>query len=196
MWIFFTPNIINWLRAICPSSSVGAVHIAFKSLAIYLDVTNLDKSSRKQKIIKANKSFNRHTKIVILIATRLHTMRVKESKDCLDKKIKEDKKYQQTIGLLTRHLVSAIWKMIVDVVNMENNIICYSIYESFGDYIGDIVNQISQKVDTKNIILSGTAFANQPLYARIQKNLSLYNILTNKNIPISKESALYGAQYL
>ena len=82
------------------------------------------------------------------------------------------------------------------VANVENNLICYSIYESFGDYIGDIVNQISQKVDTKNIILSGTAFANQPLYARIQKNLSLYNILTNKNIPINKESALYGAQYL
>ena len=85
-----------------------------KSLALYLGVTNLDKSSGKQKGSKTNKASNRHAKIAILTATRLHAMRVKESKDYLDKKIKEGKKYQQAIRSLARHLVRVIWKMIVE----------------------------------------------------------------------------------
>jgi len=82
------------------------------------------------------------------------------------------------------------------IAGVENSLICYSLYESFGDYIGEIVPQIAQKVDTKDVAISGVAFANQPLFARVKRNLALYDILLNKNLPLSKESSIYGAIYL
>jgi hydrogenase maturation factor HypF (carbamoyltransferase family) len=73
---------------------------------------------------------------------------------------------------------------------------CYSIYESFGDYIGEIVPQLMDKTEATVITLSGETFANQSLYGRIQKTLGAKNPLMNKNFPIGKENAVYGALYL
>ena len=79
---------------------------------------------------------------------------------------------------------------------VENNFMCYSIYESFGDYIGEIVPQLTEKVDTRIVVLSGETFANQSLYGRIQRTLGQYKPLMNKNFPIGKENAVHGALYL
>jgi len=80
--------------------------------------------------------------------------------------------------------------------DVENSYMCYSIYESFGDYIGEIVPQLLEKVDTRLVVLTGETFANQSLYARIQRTLGQYKPLMNKNFPIGKESGVYGALYL
>ncbi|MDM5263955.1 hypothetical protein PF327_07060 [Sulfurovum sp. XTW-4] len=80
--------------------------------------------------------------------------------------------------------------------DVENNFMCYSIYESFGDYIGEIVPQLIEKTEAKIITLTGETFANQSLYGRIQRTLGQYNPLMNKNFPIGKENAVYGALYL
>ena len=80
--------------------------------------------------------------------------------------------------------------------DVENNFMCYSIYESFGDYIGEIVPQLVEKVDTRIVVLTGETFANQSLYGRIQRTLGQYKPLMNKNFPIGKENAVYGALYL
>lgn len=80
--------------------------------------------------------------------------------------------------------------------DVENNFMCYSIYESFGDYIGEIVPQLIEKVDTRIVVLTGETFANQSLYGRIQRTLGQYSPLMNKNFPIGKENAVYGALYL
>jgi len=80
--------------------------------------------------------------------------------------------------------------------NVENNFMCYSIYESFGDYIGEIVPQLMNKTDAKVLVLSGETFANQSLYGRIQRTVGQYKPLMNKNFPIGKENAVYGALYL
>jgi len=80
--------------------------------------------------------------------------------------------------------------------DVETNFLCYSIYESFGDYIGEIVPQLLEKVDTKTVVLTGETFANQSLYARIQRTLGQYQPLFNKNFPIGKENAVHGALYL
>ena len=80
--------------------------------------------------------------------------------------------------------------------DVENNFMCYSIYESFGDYIGEIVPQLVEKVDTRIVVLTGETFANQSLYGRIQRTLGQYSPLMNKNFPIGKENAVYGALYL
>ncbi|HIP14626.1 MAG TPA: hypothetical protein EYG74_03965 [Sulfurimonas autotrophica] len=80
--------------------------------------------------------------------------------------------------------------------DVETNFLCYSIYESFGDYIGEIVPQLLEKVDTKTVVLTGETFANQSLYARIQRSIGQYQPLFNKNFPIGKENAVHGALYL
>ncbi len=80
--------------------------------------------------------------------------------------------------------------------DVENNFMCYSIYESFGDYIGEIVPQLADKVGTRNVVLTGETFANQSLYGRIQRTLGTYKPMMNQNLPIGKENAVYGALYL
>ncbi len=80
--------------------------------------------------------------------------------------------------------------------DVENNYMCYSIYESFGDYIGELVPQLLEKVGAKTVVLTGETFANQSLYGRIQRTLGQYKPLMNKNVPIGKENAVYGALYL
>ncbi len=82
------------------------------------------------------------------------------------------------------------------IADVEPSMICYSIYESFGDYIGEIVNQISSSVKTKTVALSGETFANQALFARIQKRMGLYKPHFNKTLPIGNENAVFGALYL
>jgi hypothetical protein len=80
--------------------------------------------------------------------------------------------------------------------DVENNFMCYSIYESFGDYIGELVPQLTEKVDTNIVVLTGETFANQSLYGRIQRTLGQKNPLMSKNFPIGKENAVHGALYL
>ncbi len=78
----------------------------------------------------------------------------------------------------------------------EQAILCYSIYESFGDYIADIVTQLLAKTKAPALTLSGTTFANQSLWGRIQRNLALKKPLLNKNYPMGRENSVYGAQFL
>ncbi len=80
--------------------------------------------------------------------------------------------------------------------DVENNFMCYSIYESFGDYIGEIVPQLCDKVGSNIVTLTGETFANQSLYGRIQRTLGQKNPIMSKNFPIGKENAVHGALYL
>ena len=72
----------------------------------------------------------------------------------------------------------------------------YSIYESFGDYIRELVPQFCEKIDTRTIVLTGETFANQSLYARIERTLGQYKPLRNKKFSIGKENAVYGTMFL
>ncbi len=82
------------------------------------------------------------------------------------------------------------------VSGVEADILCYSIYESFGDYIADIVTQLSEKTKTTTLTLSGTTFANQSLWGRMQRNLGHKQPLLNRNYPMGRENSVYGAQFL
>ncbi|MCH9812322.1 MAG: hypothetical protein K0U47_00055 [Epsilonproteobacteria bacterium] len=79
---------------------------------------------------------------------------------------------------------------------VESDLICYSIYESFGDYIADIVTQLMEKTKATRLTLSGKTFANQSLWGRIQRNLGAKHPLLNRSYPIGKESVIFGANYL
>ncbi len=86
--------------------------------------------------------------------------------------------------------------MSYQIGGVENNFMCYSIYESFGDYIGELVPQLCDKVGSNIVVLTGETFANQSLYGRIQRTLGQKNPLMSKNFPIGKENAVHGALYL
>ena len=79
---------------------------------------------------------------------------------------------------------------------VESALMCYSIYESFGDYISEIVSQLIEKTKAENVTLTGETLANQALYARIQRHMGRRNLLFPKNYPIGKECAVHGAIYL
>jgi hypothetical protein len=79
---------------------------------------------------------------------------------------------------------------------VESELMCYSIYESFGDYISEVVSQLIEKTSAKNVTLTGETLANQALYARIQRHMGRKNLLFPKNYPIGKECAVHGAIYL
>ena len=79
---------------------------------------------------------------------------------------------------------------------VESELMCYSIYESFGDYISEIVSQLLEKTGAKNITLTGETLANQALYARIQRHMGRRNLLFPKQFPIGKECAVHGGIYL
>ncbi len=78
------------------------------------------------------------------------------------------------------------------LTNAENSLLCYSIYESFGDYIAEIVNQLMNKTKATTLTLSGKSFANQSLWGRIERNLSLKKPILNINYPIGVENEVYG----
>jgi len=79
---------------------------------------------------------------------------------------------------------------------VASDILCYSIYESFGDYIADIVTQLTAKTKTELLTLSGTTFANQSLWGRIDRNLGMRKPLLNKSYPIGRENGVYGGLFL
>jgi len=82
------------------------------------------------------------------------------------------------------------------VAGVETNLICYSIYESFGDYISEVSSQLIAKTKTKTVTLTGETLANQALYARIQRHMGLRELLFPKRFPIGKECAVHGGIYL
>jgi len=83
-----------------------------RSLAVYLGMANLDKSSGKYQGSKQSLSTNHHAKKVMIAAIMQHARHVEESKQYLQKKIAEGKKYQQAIRSIGRHLVRVLWSMI------------------------------------------------------------------------------------
>jgi len=92
----------------------------------------------------------------------------------------------------TAFLSSIISYQLADV---ETSILSYSIFESFGDYFNDILQELKGKTKATEIVLCGTHFANQSLFSRMQRNLKMTPPLMNKHYPIGKENAVVGGLY-
>jgi hypothetical protein len=82
------------------------------------------------------------------------------------------------------------------LAEVETGLLCYSIYESLGDYIGELVPQLLEKIGTQTVVLTGESFANQSLYSRIQRTLGRYEPFMGVQLPLGKESAVHGAIYI
>ncbi|MDD5406355.1 MAG: hypothetical protein PHE73_05370 [Sulfurovaceae bacterium] len=86
--------------------------------------------------------------------------------------------------------------MSYQLADVESSLLCYSLYESFGDYIGEIIKQLTEKTKTSVVFICGEAIANQILFGRIKRNLAQKEIISNINYPMGRENALHGALYL
>ena len=93
----------------------------------------------------------------------------------------------------TAFLSSIVSYQLADV---DTVLLSYSIFESFGDYINELLQEIKGKTKAEHIILCGSHFANHPLFSRVQRNLKQTPPLMNVNYPIGKESAVVGGVYL
>ena len=82
------------------------------------------------------------------------------------------------------------------IAGVEAELMCYSIFESFGDYVSEIVSQLTEKTKAEAISFTGETFANQALFARIERHMGRKKLLFPKNLPIGKECAVYGGLYL
>jgi hydrogenase maturation factor HypF (carbamoyltransferase family) len=82
------------------------------------------------------------------------------------------------------------------LAGVSTSILSYSIFESFGDYFNDILQELKSKTKSSEIILCGTHFANQSLFSRMQRNLKMTPPLMSVNYPIGKENAVVGGVYL
>jgi hydrogenase maturation factor HypF (carbamoyltransferase family) len=82
------------------------------------------------------------------------------------------------------------------LAGVSKTILAYSIFESFGDYFNDIVQELKAKTKAEEIILCGSDFANQSLFSRMQRNLKMSPPLMNINYPIGKENAVVGGVFL
>ena len=82
------------------------------------------------------------------------------------------------------------------LAGVSTSILSYSIFESFGDYFNDILQELKAKTKATEIVLCGTHFANQSLFSRMQRNLKTSPPLMSNNYPIGKENAVVGGIYL
>ncbi len=82
------------------------------------------------------------------------------------------------------------------LAGVSTSILAYSIFESFGDYFNDILQELKGKTKATEIVLCGTHFANQSLFSRMQRNLKMSPPLMNNNYPIGKENAVVGGVFL
>jgi hydrogenase maturation factor HypF (carbamoyltransferase family) len=82
------------------------------------------------------------------------------------------------------------------IAGVEASLMCYSIFESFGDYVSEIVSQLITKTKVDTITFTGETFANQALFARIERHMGMRKLLFPKNLPIGKECGVYGGLFL
>jgi len=82
------------------------------------------------------------------------------------------------------------------LADVSTAILAYSIFESFGDYFNDILQELKSKTKAEEIVLCGKDFANQSLFSRMQRNLKMTPPLMNLNYPIGKENTVVGGAYL
>lgn len=75
-------------------------------------------------------------------------------------------------------------------------LIAYSVFESLGDYVSDLLGQIKAKTKAEEMVLCGTSFAQPSLFSRLLRNLKQTPPRLNVNFPIGKENAVVGCAYL
>ena len=82
------------------------------------------------------------------------------------------------------------------IAGVDSVYLSYSIFESFGDYFSELLNEIKGKTKATDIVLCGSYFGGQSLFSRLQRNLKATPPLLNVNYPIGKENCVVGGVFL
>jgi len=82
------------------------------------------------------------------------------------------------------------------LAGVSTSILSYSIFESFGDYFNDILQELRSKTKADEFVLCGSTFANQSLFSRMQRNLKITPPLMSLHYPIGKESCVVGGVFM
>lgn len=82
------------------------------------------------------------------------------------------------------------------LAGVDSVYLSYSIFESFGDYFSELLNEIKGKTKATDIVLCGSYFAGQSLFSRLQRNLKASAVLMNMSYPIGKENCVVGGVFL
>ncbi|MDP3291419.1 MAG: hypothetical protein Q8M43_05235 [Sulfuricurvum sp.] len=82
------------------------------------------------------------------------------------------------------------------LAGVDSVYLSYSIFESFGDYFSELLNEIKGKTKANDIVLCGSYFAGQSLFSRLQRNLKASAVLMNMSYPIGKENCVVGGVFL
>ncbi len=72
----------------------------------------------------------------------------------------------------------------------------YSIFESLGDYVSELLSELKGKTKATEIVLCGSHFANPSLFSRVQRNLKATPPLMNISYPIGRENCVIGGVFL
>ena len=110
-------NTIPGFGSICTAEVAGEIGTINRfpkesSLALYLGMGVLDKSSGKQVGTKKPRNVNTRAKAAMMVAVARHIELVPEAKRYYDKKRAEGKKHNQAIRSMGRHLARVIWSML------------------------------------------------------------------------------------
>jgi len=82
------------------------------------------------------------------------------------------------------------------LAGVDSVYLSYSIFESFGDYFSELLNEIKNKTKASDIVLCGSYFGSQSLFSRMQRNLKATSVLMNRCYPIGKENCVVGGVFL
>ena len=72
----------------------------------------------------------------------------------------------------------------------------YSIFESLGDYVSELLSELKGKTKATEMVLCGSHFANPSLFSRVQRNLKATPPLMNISYPIGRENCVLGGLFL
>ncbi len=78
------------------------------------------------------------------------------------------------------------------IAGAEKNLIAYSIFESLGEFLGSLLNDIKRKTKAENIVIAGEYFANAPFFSRFQRHMLTNSVLNNKEFAIDKNNIIFG----
>jgi len=93
------------------------------SLALYLGMSPLDKSSGQSRGTRSPRQVNRRAKAAMMTAVARHIGQVPESASYYQKKREEGKKHNQAVRSLGRHMVRVIWSMLIQNRDYEQRAI-------------------------------------------------------------------------
>ncbi len=82
------------------------------------------------------------------------------------------------------------------VADVPSGLLCYSIFESLGDYFSDILTELKNRSKADHVVICGSGFANQSLYSRVARNLKNTPPLLARSFPIGRENGVIGGIYL